>query len=179
MISAGAKIDRAPQLARFVWEVGGTPLTEAIRHRKTDIIEMLITRGANLDFHLAYTYHRRRMCRQFCQTGTSTIWDCLHDPGEDVMRFLFMSGGRPENCQLYPFNQVLYTQDELMKEVAELVPEIKDDSLQNRCREKVRHQLRRFSARQPLYRSIKKLGLPQRMQKYLLFNVNVWKFVLN
>ncbi len=168
LITAGANINKAPICRN---RSGGTTLTEAVRYRRISAIEMLIARGANIDLHLVYTLFIRRFCRQNC---VRRFWRCKHDTCEDSLRFLIAAGGEAEACTRYntPY-QLPLTYTEVINEVAELVPEIKEDSLQSRCRERVRCQLRRYHHKEPLYTSVKKLGLPEPMQKYLLFNVDV------
>ncbi len=167
LISAGAKIN-ASYMTRHCG--GGTPLTEAIVHRNVDMFEMLLRRDAKLDYHLAYAFYRRQQCRQ------PGHWWCRHDTCEDSVQFLIAAGSQVENVTHYFHGQTRPKTTEVINEFAGLVPEIKEDSLQSRCRYRIRRQIRKFR-HVPMYRSVKKLGLPEVMQKYLLFNVDVEKIL--
>ena len=150
---------------------GGTPLTEAISHRQFKAAEKLLSIGSKVSFHLAFAAQRIYQCRRHCHVT------CPHGSYTDVVQYLLASVWNGEEFALHCSSSprlTSLTPGEILNEMAKLVPEILEDSLQSRCRMNVRRVLRKF-CKQPLERSVKMLGLPELIQKYLLFNVDVEK----
>ena len=171
LISEGARLDQA--LLHF-HKAGGTALTEAIRHKRIDIIDILLAQKGSLDLHLAYTFYRRLFCQHCPQLNRR----CCHDSCEDSVPFLIAAGAQVERVPTYVWLQLAPTYADVVNEFNKLVPEIEEDSLQSRCRQKIRLRMKRLG-QVPLYKSVKKLRLelPEQMQKYLIFNVDVEKIL--